>query len=103
MCPPLVCMSRRIYLPVLDPRLDIDRRLVLRGAAAGLLASLVACVAPSEPQPGGTDAGGGGGGGGSGGSGSGSGGTQPGPGFARCGAELCIPLSEPANVALRTV
>ena len=79
-------MSRRVYLPV------VDRRLVLRGTAAALLASLAGCgreLADDNIDPG-VDAGT----------------SQPGntsPGFERCGDELCVPLADPANTSLRAV
>jgi cytochrome b6-f complex iron-sulfur subunit len=96
-------MSRRIYLPVLD------RRMVLQGAAAALLASLAGCGAStpddgdSTPSP---DASAGGGGGGGGGSSTSDADTTPtpvGPGLERCGTQLCLPLKDSANTALRTV
>jgi Rieske Fe-S protein len=99
-------MSRRVYLPVLD------RRTVLQGCAAALIASLTGCTASSSddaaPTPDANPSGGGGGGGGSGGGGSGTvdAGTTPtplGPGLERCGSQLCLPLDETANAALRNV
>lgn len=121
---PLLDM-KRVSLPVL-----VDRRLVLRGMAATLLASLAGCgvevkrpddVGGGGGETSGGDSGGGsttGGGttggsttGGGTGSGSGSGGgttseggsTVASPGFAMCGTELCIDLTSDANAALREV
>jgi cytochrome b6-f complex iron-sulfur subunit len=94
-------MSRRVYLPVLD------RRMILRGAAAGLLVSLTGCTAAgSDDDPrtdAGTTVGGGGGTTGGGGSGSGSGGTgtSVAPGIERCGTQLCLPLKDAANTSLK--
>jgi cytochrome b6-f complex iron-sulfur subunit len=94
-------MSRRIYLPVLD------RRMVLQGAAAALLASLAGCAAPAPDDPDPTqtpDANPGGGGGG--GSGTSDAGTTPtplGPGLERCGTQVCLPLKDAANATLRVV
>jgi Rieske Fe-S protein len=76
----------------------LDRRFVLRGMAAVLAASLTGCRItldePSSPDVEGlgpdaaTPAGDGG---------------DPGPGFERCGTELCIELENPNNAALRAV
>ena len=96
-------MNRRVYLPVLD------RRTVIRGAAAAMLASLTGCTAstPDDSDPTGSpDAGPAGGGGGGGGSGTSDAGTTPtpvGPGLERCGTQLCLPLGDAANAALRDV
>lgn len=92
---------RRVHLPVVDR--GIDRRFVLRGMAAALVAGLLgACGTdhrPGEPDDGtdplGPD-----------------GGTTnppasstppPSPGFAMCGTDLCIDLAETANASLRSV
>lgn len=115
---------KRVSLPVL-----VDRRLVLRGMAATLLASLAGCgVEVKRPD----DLGGGEGGGPTTGGGTSSGGTTSGgstsggstgeddtggtgsgtideggtvasPGFAMCGSELCIDLTNDANAALRAI
>jgi cytochrome b6-f complex iron-sulfur subunit len=115
---------KRVSLPVL-----VDRRLVLRGMAATLLATLAGCgVEVKRPD----DLGGGGGGGGTSGGGTtgggtgggttsggggtgdgttgggattggGTGGTAASPGFAMCGTELCIDLGADANAALREI
>jgi cytochrome b6-f complex iron-sulfur subunit len=104
---------KRVTLPVL-----VDRRLVLRGMAATLLASLAGCgVEVKRPD----DLGGGRGGttGGTGTSGTATGdtaggtttgggststgGTAASPGFAMCGTELCIDLGADANAVLREV
>lgn len=75
-------MTRRVQLPVLD------RRLVLRGAAAALLASLSGCRIgldePGDPSTTTPDAG------------------LAGDGIERCGDELCLDLAHPANSALRS-
>lgn len=122
---------KRVFLPVVTEKRvakTIDRRVVLRGLAATLLASIASCgTDPRQPddlggEPGGGtggtpgDTGGGstggsstGGTGGSstGGTGSGSGSTGGGatadPGFAMCGSELCLDLSVDANAALREI
>jgi cytochrome b6-f complex iron-sulfur subunit len=105
---------KRVSLPVL-----VDRRLVLRGMAATLLATLAGCgVEVKRPD----DLGGGTGGGSTGGGTTGGGDTTSGsttggdtnggvtgsgstasPGFAMCGTELCIDLGADANAALREV
>ena len=90
-------MPPRIHLPL------VDRRIVLRGLAATLLASLTGCGTEYVPLPPerssdptlGPDGGA----------------SDPPPpppppattGFERCGTELCLALSDPANTALRTV
>ena len=119
---------KRVSLPVL-----VDRRLVLRGMAATLLASLAGCgvevkrpddLGGGESGGGGTSGGGTTGGGTSGGGTSGGastgggstgeddtgsgttgegGGTVASPGFVMCGSELCIDLTSDANVALRAI
>lgn len=120
---------KRVFLPVVTEKRvakTIDRRVVLRGLAATLLASLASCgTDPRRPddlgdEPGGSTGGGSTGGasgdGGStgtaSGSGSGTGGGDTGstgggatadPGFAMCGTELCLDLSADANAALREV
>jgi cytochrome b6-f complex iron-sulfur subunit len=98
-------MSRRVYLPVLD------RRTLLQGAAAAMIASLTGCTAatsddgdpthPADANPSGSSGGGSGGG-----SGTIDAGTTPtplGPGLERCGTQLCLPLKDAANAALRNV
>jgi Rieske Fe-S protein len=95
-------MRRRVYMPVLD------RRLVVRGAAAAVLASLAGCKGPTPDGPDRPDArtSGGGSGGGGGGSGTGDGGTTSiplGPGLQHCDGQVCLPLVDDANAALRTV
>lgn len=77
----------------------LDRRFVLRGMAAALAATLTGCRITldetSSPDVGGAlepDAG----------APTGDGG-DPGPGFERCGAELCSDLENPNNAALRAV
>ena len=91
-------MRRRVYLPVLD------RRLVLRGAAAAVLTSLAGC---KKPIPDGTDRPDArtSGGGGDGGDGMGDGGTPIplGPGLQHCNGQVCLPLVDDANAALRDV
>src|SRR5687768_575121 len=85
--PPLLDVTQRVYLPVL-----LDRRVVLRGTVAALIASLVGCRLDDSRQPMDTapDAGSG----------------EPTPdgpvttGFARCGDELCLDLAHPANANL---
>lgn len=84
-------MPRRVHLPVLD------RRLLLRGAAAALLASLSGCrIAvdePGDPNGAAPDAGFDGDG------------APPGPGngIERCGDALCLDLAHPANASLRAI
>jgi cytochrome b6-f complex iron-sulfur subunit len=118
---------KRVTLPVLverRPPRQIDRRVVLRGMAATLLATLAGCGTDVR-QPtdelgdesgdgttgGGTTGGGSTGGGSTGGSsgggstggGSTGGGATSDPGFSTCGGELCIDLAADANAALRDV
>jgi cytochrome b6-f complex iron-sulfur subunit len=84
-------VPRRVHLPVLD------RRLLLRGAAAALLASLSGCrIVLDEPgDPNGTapDAG----------LGDDGAPPVPGDGIERCGDELCLDLAHPANAPLRAI
>lgn len=80
----------RVWLPVL-----VDRRVVLRGTVAALIASLAGCGVdrardPMDTEPG-PDAG--------------QGDVLPGDapattGFARCGDELCLDLAHPSNAGL---
>lgn len=87
----------RVHLPVV-----LDRRFVLRGMAAALVAGLAGCRIPLEdPEP--RDVGGGGAGpdGGTGSNGTPAQGGDP--AFARCGDSLCLDLAHPDNAALRTV
>ena len=90
-------MRRRVYVPVLD------RRLVVRGAAAAVLTALAGCKkAPDGPdRPDASTSGGGG----DGGTGSADG-TMPiplGPGLQHCDGKICLPLVDDANEALRNV
>jgi cytochrome b6-f complex iron-sulfur subunit len=85
---------RRFHLPVVQP----DRRFVLRGAAAALVAGLLGC---GKDLPGGDD-------GGDDGLGPDGGVTSPdaapaATGFMQCGSDLCFDLSANANAQLRTV
>ena len=85
-------MARRVHLPVL-----LDRRVVLRGTVAALIASLTGCRVDGtqgslDPAP---DAG----------SDSDPDEMLPGDapvtsGFARCGNELCLDLAHPSNASL---
>ena len=111
----------RVYLPVLDrlrtasggaARLGkaepCDRRFVLRGMAAALVAGLTGCRIPLEDPDSRDDVGGGAGPDAGAGSGSGSGGGTPpvqggDPAIARCGDALCIDLEHPDNAALLNV
>ena len=91
-------MRRRVYMPVLD------RRLVVQGAAAAVLASLAGCKKPIPDERDRPDAATSSGDGG--GSGSGDGGTTSiplGPGLQHCDGQICLPLVDDANAALRTV
>jgi cytochrome b6-f complex iron-sulfur subunit len=116
---------KRVFLPVVTEKpaakrtgTAIDRRVVLRGLAATLLASLASCgTDPRQPEdfagePGGGTGGGSTGGGSTGGGSTGGGSTGGGssggaatadPGFAMCGDELCLDLSADANAALRDI
>ena len=89
----------RVYLPVLDR--NIDRRFVVRGIAAALVAGMLGCGTDHRPGDGddaelGPD-------GGVGGAPGSSSTPPPAPGFAMCGTDLCIDLAESANASLRTV
>src|SRR5687767_3617044 len=93
-------MKRKVSLPVL-----LDRRVVLRGMAATLLASFAGCGVEPEIRGGrGETSGGSGGSSDEGGTGTGgtggTGGTAVSPGFVMCGSDLCIDLADPANVKL---
>jgi cytochrome b6-f complex iron-sulfur subunit len=86
---------RRVHLSVVQP----DRRLVLRGAAAALVAGLLGCGKglPSGDDDGGDD-----------GLGPDGGVTNPdaapvSTGFMQCGSDLCFDLSANANAQLRVV
>lgn len=89
-------MRRRIYLPVLD------RRLVVRGAAAAVLTALAGCkkaTSDGSDRPDAPTSG-------DGATGSGDGGTTPvplGPGLQHCDGQVCLPLVDDANAALRDV
>jgi cytochrome b6-f complex iron-sulfur subunit len=93
----------RVYLPVLDR--NVDRRFVVRGIAAALVAGMLGCGTDLrrgdddgvEPGPDGPDGGVGMS------SGSSSTTPPPAPGFAMCGDDLCIDLAESANASLRVV
>src|ERR1043165_3466217 len=90
----------RVYLPVLDR--NIDRRFVVRGIAAALVAGMLGCGTDHRPGEDddaelGPDGGVGGGTPGS------SSMPPPAPGFAMCGTDLCIDLTETANASLRVV
>ena len=90
---------QRVQLPVLQNN-ALDRRIVLRGIAAALVASVLGCGTDIRP-------------GGSSGDDDESGpdggvpsadGSQPvAPGFTQCGSDLCIDLAATANAALRVV
>ena len=90
--PPLPDVTRRVSLPV------VDRRLVLRGLAATLAATLTGCrisldhAESIEPDAGTVDP-----------ASDASPGRDAGPGFAQCGDKVCIDLQDPANAALRVV
>src|SRR5687768_9329075 len=72
-------MSRRFHLPV------VDRRFVLRGTAAALLASLAGCgVEPNSDADAAVP-------------------SDATKGFEACGTELCLPLVDPANSPLRDI
>jgi cytochrome b6-f complex iron-sulfur subunit len=96
-------MSRRVYLPVLD------RRTLLQGAAAAMLASLTGCAPtpddsdPTQPPDASASGGGTGSGGGSGTTDGGTTTTPLAPGLERCGTQLCLPLQDAANAALRNI
>ena len=93
-------MRRRVYVPVLD------RRLVVQGAAAVALTALAGCKKPIPDESDRPDARTSGGDGGGSGSGSGDGGTTSiplGPGLQHCNGQVCLPLVDDANAALRTV
>jgi cytochrome b6-f complex iron-sulfur subunit len=96
----------RVYLPVLDS--NIDRRFVVRGIAAALVAGLLGCG--TDHRPGDDDVAGGGddGLGPDGGLSS----TSPpsadasepvSTGFMMCGPDLCFDLAATANASLRVV
>lgn len=83
----------------------MDRRFVVRGIAAALVAGMLGCGTDVRPGGGGgdddgVDVGPDGGVGGTPGSSST---PPPAPGFAMCGTDLCIDLAESANASLRVV
>jgi cytochrome b6-f complex iron-sulfur subunit len=90
-------------LPVLDR--NLDRRFVVRGIAAALVAGMLGCGTDIRPGRGDGDDGepGEGPDGGVGGSPGSSSTPPPAPGFAMCGDDLCIDLAESANASLRLV
>jgi Rieske Fe-S protein len=91
-------MRRRVHLPVF-----LDRRTLLRGAAAALLGSLSGCRIvldpPQEPGDGRPDATAGPPVAGD----LSPGDVSAGDGFARCGDQLCLDLAHPANTSLTAV